>query len=88
MASQEHIFGLINAGRQKNRAAGIGMYALHQAAMRLADFRLGRTSGKTKDLVRFLLSHGARSWRSSQPVVRIRLKAFSPGGYPAVKIRL
>ncbi|MGN6583615.1 MAG: hypothetical protein ACTHJV_07920 [Rhizobiaceae bacterium] len=62
--------------------------ALHQAALRLADFRKGGPLFKTKDLVSLLLSHGARSWRASQPSVSIRLKVIDPQGRMAVRLGL
>ncbi|MEP3437208.1 MAG: hypothetical protein ABJN75_10555 [Hoeflea sp.] len=66
----------------------MGMHPLHEAAMRLADLGFTRPRSKTKDLVGLLLCHGARAWRSSQPRAFIRVKAATPVGYAAVKIRL
>ena len=63
------------------------MHPLKQASMRIAELREGRTTLKAKDLVGLLLSHGARAWRASQPVVRSRIKVASPSGQPAVRIR-
>ena len=88
MTTQENILGFIEARSKKDRAARVRMNPLHEAAMRLADFGFTRTRTKTKDLVGLLLCHGARAWRSSQPVVRVRLSVASPAGYAAVKIRL
>ncbi|WP_244447147.1 hypothetical protein [Hoeflea sp. BAL378] len=66
----------------------MGMHPLHEAAMRLADLGFTRPRSKTKDLVGLLLCHGARAWRSAQPRASIRLRAGTPVGYAAVKIRL
>jgi hypothetical protein len=67
---------------------GIGFSTLRQAATRLADFRSPGNRFKTRDLVALLLSHGARSWRASQPAARVRVKVFAPDGHPAVRIDL
>jgi hypothetical protein len=67
---------------------GIGFSTLRQAATRLADFRSPGNRFKTRDLVALLLSHGARSWRASQPPAHVRVKVFAPDGRPAVRIDL
>jgi len=88
MIGQENVPSLVDTSGKKGGASHIGMQALHQTAMSLADFRRGRSNFKTKDLVSLLLTHGARSWRASLPSVMVRLNAFAPNGKPAVKIRL
>ncbi|WP_290772748.1 hypothetical protein [Hoeflea sp.] len=65
----------------------MGMHPLHEAAMRLADLGFTRPRAKTKDLVGLLLCHGARAMRSSQARVVIHVKAGTPVGRSAVKIR-
>lgn len=67
---------------------GIGFSTLRQAATRLADFRSPGNRFKTRDLVALLLSHGARSWRATQPAARVRVRVFAPDGNPAVRIDL
>ena len=74
----------------KGRVSGLALASMHplkQASMRIADYREGRTTTKARDLVGLLLSHGARAWRASQPVVRSRIKVSSPSGHPAVRMR-
>ncbi|WP_245271136.1 hypothetical protein [Hoeflea phototrophica] len=66
----------------------MGVHPLHEAAMRLADLGFTRPRSKTKDLVSLLLCHGARAWRSSQPRIIIHVRAGTPVGHSAVKIRL
>ena len=61
--------------------------ALHEAAKHLAQQTLGRPRLKTKDIVGYLLGHGARAWRASFPVASPRVKAVMPNGNLAVKIR-
>ncbi len=65
---EQDVLGFVDARRQERRSAEVGVQALHQAAMRLADIRRGSARFKTKDLVGLLLSHGARTWRHTQPV--------------------
>ena len=67
---------------------GIGFSTLRQAATRLADFRSPGNRFKTRDLVALLLSHGARSWRASQPTAHVRVRVFTPDGRPAIRIDL
>lgn len=86
MTIQENVASFVDTRGKKGRTAEVGVQALHQAAMRLADVRRAGTRFKTKDLVGLLLSHGARAWRSSLPPVRVTVRAFTPTGEPAVKI--
>jgi hypothetical protein len=88
LAGERDVLGFINTRRREKRIHDLSVNALHQAALRLADFRKGGPLFKTRDLVSLLLSHGARSWRASQPLVSIRLKVFDPKGRMAVKIEL
>ena len=88
MQREQKILGLIDAGGKERGAAEVGVHALHQAAMGLADVRSARSRFKTKDLVGLLLGHGARAWRASLPATNVRLSVFAPGGKTAVKIRL
>lgn len=88
MIGEQDVLGFVDPRRQERRVSDIGVQALHQAAVRLADIRRGGARFKTKDLVGLLLSHGARTWRNTQPLATIRLRVVAPGGKTAVKIRL
>ena len=85
---EQDVLGFVDPRRQERGPSEVGVQALHQAAVRLADIRRGGSRFKTKDLVGLLLSHGARTWRNTMPVVTIRLSVVAPSGEPAVKIRL
>ena len=85
---EQDVLGFVDTRRQERGPAEVGVQALHQAAVRLADIRRGGTRFKTKDLVGLLLSHGARTWRNTMPIATIRLNVLAPGGKAAVKIRL
>ena len=88
MITQENVSRLVNPLRKKGIAPEVGVYALHQASMRLSDLRSGRSRFKTKDLVGFLMSHGARVIRSGLPRARVRISVVTPARHAAVKIRL
>ena len=62
-------------------------HPLQQAAIRLSDVREGRSKLKAKDLVGLLLCHGARAWRSSQPISHTRIDVRTPARHPAVRLR-
>jgi len=85
---EQDVLGFVDPRRQERRASEIGVQALHQAAVRLADIRRGGPRFKTKDLVGLLLSHGARTWRNTMPVATVRVRVFAPDGKAAIKISL
>ncbi|RFC67256.1 hypothetical protein [Mesorhizobium denitrificans] len=74
------------AGFSTPRSEDASVQALYHAASRLADARRGTPRFKTRDLVGLLLSHGARTWRNSQPRAVVRLRVRSPEGRLAVRI--
>ena len=61
MIGEQDVLGFVDPRRQERRPAEVGVQALHQAAVRLADIRRGGPRFKTKDLVSLLLS----SWRQN-----------------------
>jgi hypothetical protein len=87
VSGEQDILGLVDMRRPERRIPDVGMQALHQAAVRIADIRRSGSRFKTKDLVSLLLSHGARTWRNTQPLARVRLRVFAPDGKTAVKMR-
>lgn len=88
MIGEQQTFGFGATLKQdRGSSSDIGTQALYQAATRLKNIRPGNSRFKTKDLVGLLLSHGARTWRNTQPLVRIRLKAATPDNRQAVKLK-
>jgi hypothetical protein len=77
---------VLNFSRPKTASIS-SAHALHDAARQLASQSLGRPRLKTKDIVGYLLGHGARAWRGSFPLASPRVKALMPNGHLAVKIR-
>ena len=72
MQRQKKVLRFINPLSEKRAATNIGVNALHQTAMRLADISNTRRRLKAKDLISLLFCHGARlgragSGRACQP---------------------
>jgi hypothetical protein len=92
VTGEKEAAGIVGTGaagpRPQSRGVGFSVSSLRHAATRLADFRSQGNRFKTRDLVALLLSHGARSWRASQPPAHVRVKVFAPDGRPAVRIDL
>jgi hypothetical protein len=88
LGGERDVLGFIGTRRREKRIHDLGVSTLHQAALRLADFRRGGSLFKTRDLVSLLLSHGARSWRASQPFVAIHIRVSDPQGRAAIRFRL
>jgi hypothetical protein len=88
MSIEQHGLDQKTVGGASQRAFNQGgAHPLHQAAARLAEVRDGRSRLKAKDLVALLLSHGARAWRSSQPVSYTRIRVAGPAGKAALRLR-
>ena len=87
MSIEQQTVEYLNNDRRKRLAGNAGSHPLQQAALRLGEVRDGRSKMKAKDLVGLLLCHGARAWRSSQPVAHSRVLARGPSGHPAIKLR-
>ena len=88
MIGEKNILGFVDPRSEERQASEVGVQALNQSSMRLAGIRRDVHLFKTKDLVGLLLSHGARTWRNTLPVVTVRLRVFAPNGKTAVKIGL
>ena len=72
---------------------GIPQAANHVIPLQAAAFGLARAKRqgpgvKTRDLVGFLLGHGARAWRASMPATRTHVCARTPDGRLAVRLKL
>jgi hypothetical protein len=72
----------------KRPAKSTGLLPLHEAAMKLAGMGLNKSHEKTRDIVAMLLGHGARAWRSGQPVAELHLHVRTPKGRHPVRLRL
>lgn len=85
MAAKQHIFGLIDAGREIRRPPMVGMQFLDEGPVRATDLLSGRPGLNAKDLIGFLFSDFA-SARRSRAGARITLRMLTPVGLSAVKI--
>ena len=89
MATNENGSGIITPLPGKKRKPGLsGLHPLHEAAMRIAELGISRPRARTKDLVTLLLTHGARAWRSTQPVAKLHVHVTSPSGRYPIRIRV
>lgn len=88
MRLDQDMNGHLDLAGPEARLSERSRHVLHKAATTLADFRRTGSKLKTRDLVGFMLSHGARSWRASLPATHVRLRVTSPFGATAVRMRL
>jgi hypothetical protein len=88
MSRQERVASNIQTGMALAGASNSSVHALHVAADALRESTKPRARLKAKDIIRYLLGHGARSWRGSQPVSNPRVLAWMPSGNLAVRLRL
>src|SRR6185436_16674148 len=68
-ASQQHLFGLVDLGREIGRAPLVGMQLLHQRAVGALDLGGVRPRRHAKDLVSLLLGHLAATPRRLTGVI-------------------
>lgn len=85
MAAKQHVFGLIDAGREIRRPPMVGMQFLDEGPVRATDLLSGGPGLNAKDLIGFLFSNFA-SVRRSRAGARIMLRMVAPAGLSAVKI--
>jgi hypothetical protein len=85
MAAKQHVFGLIDAGREIRRPPMVGMQFLDEGPVRATDLLSGRPRLNAKDLIGFLFSDFA-SARRSRAGAGITLRMLTPVGLSAVEI--
>lgn len=79
---------LIKAPAGKNPQTGrIGLDRFRTSRFSVRNLAKPRTPSGTKNLISFLLGHGDRARRASQPLQRPILTVFNPGGRRAVRIK-
>ena len=61
MAAKQHVFGLIDAGREIRRPPMVGMQFLDEGPVRATDLLRGRPGLNAKDLIGFLFSDSSAS---------------------------
>ena len=88
MFAEKPILRLVDPGGEESGPALIGMNALQQATMRGPDVGLASARRKAKDLIGFLVSHGARIRRAARPKTDIFINVVTPAGEPAIEISL
>ena len=63
MAAKQHVFGLIDAGREIRRPPLVGMQFLYEGPVCATDLLHARPGLKAKDLISLLFSHFASARR-------------------------
>ena len=85
---EQEIIRLFEAEDGKSKKSVLGMGRFSKSSKNSLN-ALGRgKSLSTKDLIGFLLGHGSRAERMAAPKTHIQIRAFTPSGNPAVKIRV
>jgi hypothetical protein len=83
----ETVSDLAQPNQNSASVSGAKPHTLHEVVKHLGDARAQKPRFKTREVIGYLLGHGARAWRGSLPAVRPRLKVMSPNGHYAVKVR-
>ncbi len=82
--SQYHLQAQILSKKRKDIPIGLDRFNTVRST-RLDLFK-PRSASKTKNLIKFLLGHGARAQRATLPKKYTRLRVKGPGGRAAVKL--
>lgn len=72
---------------KKRNTVPIGLDRFTQVRSQRLDLFKPRSVSKTKNLIKFLLGHGARAQRATLPRKHTRLRVCRPNGVSAVKLR-
>ena len=80
--------GLLGGHKGKSVLPALNGLRAEYPRLSSADLAYGRSRRKTKSLISILLGHGARAERLSSPRTRVKLRALTPSGKPAVRIRI
>ena len=71
---------------KKRATVPIGLDRFNQVRAQRLDLFKPRSASKTKNLIKFLLGHGARAQRATLPKKHIRLRVCGPNGASAVRL--
>ena len=86
MLSQYPVFGFIDLGGERRRAASVGMHLLDQPPMGIAHLRGTGARLKPKDLVSLLRTHTARTRRRALLPRVVSVEIVPPPGMGAVEV--
>ena len=87
MTVQKNVLGLVYTSGKVRRSPLVGMKFLHERAMGAPDLLGARSRLQAKDLISLLWRHFPGTRRHALPRCRIAIRALTPAGFPAVKIR-
>ena len=85
---EQNVTGLIHPGSKIRRSPLIGMNFLHQLAVAPVDGLRGRAFLKAQHLIGLIFGHARARAMLGTPRIAVSLMCFTPGGRPAVKMRL
>lgn len=80
--------GLYRGHGSKSALPALGSRSSEHPRVSRADLLYGRSRRKTKSLISILLGYGIRAERLSLPRAQVKLRALTPSGKPAVRIRI
>ena len=85
---EQNVAGLVHPGGKIRRSPLIGMNFLHQLAVAPIDGLRGRAFVKAQHLIGLIFGHARARAMLGTPRISVSLMCFTPGGRPAVKMRL
>jgi hypothetical protein len=88
MLKEKNFLNLLYLGSRHKRVARAQPYVPLDLVANMPGYGEKRTARKTRDLIKLLLSHGARAARSSQPRAHVAINVVSPNGQKAVRIKM
>ena len=96
MSVDRNFLGLRNLVGRRGKSDGEALYAARPGTIRpghlrpgsLAHFAESQNRRKTRDLIKILLGHGARSARLSQPRTHIAINVYMPNGQRALRLKM
>ena len=88
LSLEQNVAGLVHPGRKIRRSPLIGMNFLHQLAVAPVDGLRGRAFLKAQHLIGLIFGHARARAMLGTPRISVSLICFTPGGRPAVKMRL
>ena len=88
MLIEKNFFNLLYLGSKHKQPTRMPMPNPRHLSGILPNYHDNSSRRKTRDLIKTLLGHGARSARINQPPARIAINVFMPDGNKAVRLKM
>jgi hypothetical protein len=88
MLIEKNFFNLLYLGSKYKQPTRMPMPNPRHLVGILPKYHDNSSRRKTRDLIKTLLGHGARSARINQPRARIAINVFMPDGNKAVRLKM